>query len=124
MTKTKEELRQLVKQAIPNPDAGIVNFRALRDVLAATIDHPSTNGIISSSTDAPEDDCGDTNDSNDKKSGKTTARSSVVGNRNIKNVTEKLDAIVCRFDAFSEDLAARIEKLNNRVSKLECTAEK
>lgn len=116
MPKSRECLHAMVKQAIPNPDAGIVNFRALREVLAASIDHPSA-GSNQEDTSAA-DNSSKRNDSTIS-ADKATFRTSANSNSNIKELHRKLDSVVERFDVFSEELLNKMDKLNKRVSKIE-----
>lgn len=37
----------------------------------------------------------------------------------MRNLTDKFDSILNRFDTFSTDLSHQMEKLNNRVKNLE-----
>lgn len=120
MPRSKEHLRDLVKEAIPNPDAGVVNFRALRDVLAASIDHPEALGIKNNSSDSSAEHAGDT-EADGKDDQKYPSSKNDTTNNNIKEITSKLDLIVDRFDVFTQDLSEKIQKIDNRVQKLEQT---
>ena len=118
MPKSKEHLRDLVKEAIPNPDAGVVNFRALRDVLAASIDHPEALGIKNSSIHSSAEHADDA-EADEKDDQKHPSSKSDTTNNNIRELTSKLDLIVDRFDVFTQDLSEKIQKIDNRVTKLE-----
>lgn len=113
MPKSREHLRELVKEAIPNPDAGIVNFRALRDVLAASIDHPEALAIKKSSSNSSGEPDDAANSEQKHPSSKTEKKN------DIKEITGKLDLIVDRFDVFTQDLSEKMDKLDKRVKKLE-----
>lgn len=106
-------MRELVKEAIPNPDAGVVNFRALRDVLAASIDHPEALAIKKSSSNSSVEPDDAANSEQKHSSSKTEQKN------DIKEITGKLDLIVDRFDVFTHDLSEKMDKLDNRVKKLE-----
>lgn len=118
MPKSREHLRDLVKEAIPHPDAGVVNFRALRDVLAASIDHPEALGIKNSSSLSSAEHAGD-DEANGKDDQNHPSSKTDSTNNNIRELTSKLDLIVDRFDVFTQDLSEKIQKIDNRVTKLE-----
>lgn len=110
MSTTKEELLTLVQQAIPNPDAGVVNFRVLRDVLAATIQrHPgaSTQKIhtrtLKSSAVGSLKLIGVINPP------------SVINDNEMEDLAERLNSLVIKF----ENLYRKLDKLNERVTNLE-----
>lgn len=108
MSDSKEKLHDLVKEAIPNPDTGVVNFRALRDVLAATIGNADAFGIKN-----------DSNSSSSEEHTGTEKSALSKKNHDVKELTEKLDVIADRLNVFTVDLSQKIDKLDNRVTKLE-----
>lgn len=138
MSQSKEHLRSLMKEAIPDSSLGIVNFRALREVLAATIDHSMAdydNG--SNINEAQEHDSGEINEINDDSSNMNVAQehdsgeineqpkpSNSPSNEEIKSIdmmklNGKLDEICHRFGEFSSNLLNKMEILSNKVSLLE-----
>lgn len=107
MSKTKEELLTLVQQAIPNPDAGIVNFRVLRDVLAATVDRPL--GATGPKSNAR----GSKSIGGSPKL--TTNMSNIIKINEMDDLMEKLSSVMNQLDAFRR----KFDKLNERVTNIE-----
>lgn len=131
MSHTKEQLFELIREAIPSTDEGIVNFRALRDALAATIDYQTRgdcNGNGNGGGDAiygpgskrktEEKMCVMLEKRNKLRSysplnGRSRQTSTYV-NR-TKEFVEKLDSMLDRFDG----LSTKMEKLTYILKKLE-----
>lgn len=131
MPQLKEHLRGLVEEAIPKSDVAVVNFQALRDLLAASIGHHTDGGVKPGDSSKMPQNYGSDTKSNGQKSSErkslhnsspqTSAyvRKSIIKSSNMRNLTDKFDSILNRFETFSTDLSHQMEKLNNRVKNLE-----
>lgn len=128
MPQTKEQLYELIEEAIP-PNKGIVNFRVLRDVLAASINYKSSIDSdgggggdakqISISKRKIDDKIYATPEKRHKPyssrhlSGRSQQNSKY--DSNIKEFAGKLDTVLDRFDGLSK----KVDKLNDIVKRLE-----
>lgn len=128
MPQTKEQLYELIEEAIP-PNKGIVNFRVLRDVLAASIDYKSSSDSdgggggdakqMSVSKRKIDDKIYATPEKRHKpyssrhSSGRSQQNSKY--DSNIKEFAGKLDTVLDRFDGLSK----KVDKLNDIVKRLE-----
>lgn len=131
MSKSKEHLRELVEEAIYKSDATVVNFQALRDLLAASIGQHTVGGVIPQDSNNPPNNYGnDTKVNGRPASGRENSknalpetaanvRQSIIKNNNMKDLTLKLDSILNRFNIFSQNLSQKMDKLNDRVKDLE-----
>lgn len=109
----KEHLRKLVKEAIPSTEEGIVNFRALRELLAASIEHQHPAGRAKS------------NDENDAKTHVHPKIHSALGNNEVKfdhlrDLAEKhFESIFQRFETSLDGLSQQLDRIDERITQLE-----
>lgn len=110
----KEHLRKLIREAIPSTEDGVVNFRALRELLAASIEHQHPDGRSKSTHKH------DTNKEHLHSQIIAALAPNEVKLDQLKNLAEKhFESIFERFDNSLEALAHQLDKIEERILQLE-----
>lgn len=107
----KEHIRELIKEAIPSSEEGIVNFRALRDVLEASLGHNSTETLKMDSK------------KNENQSASQTSGNAKKGSSKHNDMTgfaeREFEKTFTKFEDALKNLVQKLDTIENRVSKLE-----
>lgn len=112
----KKHIRELIKEAIPSSDEGIINFRALRDVLEASVEHHTANVDMANSNKM-------NNKNNEHQSESQTPGNSGKGSSKRSDMTsfaeQEFEKTFARFEGSLQGLVQKLDTIESRVSQLE-----